>query len=63
MLEEVSVLVKVLVCPFDVLPCERSGDCGDYCLECRTFHNACSRFDAVKFANDASIRAGFGLAR
>lgn len=53
------IVLSKLVCPFDGLPCKRSGACGDYCYQCHTWHNACSRFDAVKFANDASIRAGF----
>lgn len=50
-------------CPFDNLPCKRSGDCGYFCLKCNTVHPTCSRFDSEKFNKDISLRRLFGLSK
>jgi hypothetical protein len=51
---------SVLVCPFDSLPCRRSGRCGAYCHVCKVVHPKCSRFDLDKYNSDASFRRLFG---
>jgi hypothetical protein len=55
----IAVAMDKLVCPFDGEPCYDKGRCGGYCGHCNVFHASCGRFDSVRFANDASLRAGF----